>query len=169
MKRFKLLAVALLMVVGVGLAFVGPAFAADTQTEINIKEVCDANPESSICKSEIHPNEQGMTHVISLIINIMIYIAGIIAVIVIVMSGIKFASSRGDSGATKKAQATLFHAVIGLVIVVMAFAIVNFVFSMLLNTNSSSNSQPTVETQATCKAKNMGFDAGPPPKCIPVP
>jgi len=62
-------------------------------------------------------------------INLVYYIAGIVAVIVIVISGITYATSLGDSGRVTRAKNMILYAVIGLLILVAAFAITNFVMS----------------------------------------
>ncbi len=59
--------------------------------------------------------------------NTLLIIAGAVAVIVIVIGGIQYTLSAGDEKRTKTAKDTITNAVIGLVIAIMAFAIVNFV------------------------------------------
>lgn len=61
------------------------------------------------------------------IINLLIYIAGIIAVIIIVVAGLRYVTSNGDSGATSKARNEIIYAVVGLVIAIMAYVLVNFI------------------------------------------
>jgi hypothetical protein len=66
---------------------------------------------------------------ITSILNIVIGILGIVAVIVIIIGGVNYMTSSGDAGKVKKAKDTILYGVIGLVIVVLAFAIVNFVIA----------------------------------------
>lgn len=61
------------------------------------------------------------------VINILLFVVGIIAVIAIVIGGIRYTTSNGDSSQTKSAKDTILYAVVGLVVAIMAFAIVNFV------------------------------------------
>jgi hypothetical protein len=61
------------------------------------------------------------------IVNILLFILGAIAVIVIVISGIRYATSGGDSSAVKGAKDTILYAVVGLIVAILAYAIVNFV------------------------------------------
>lgn len=65
-------------------------------------------------------------------INILLYIAGIIAVIYVVVGGFRYVLSNGDSGAITKAKNTIIYALIGLAVVVMAYAIVNFVLDNIV-------------------------------------
>ena len=53
--------------------------------------------------------------------------AGIICVIVVVVAGIFYVISAGDSGKVAKAKTALNYALVGLGIIIMAFAITNFV------------------------------------------
>lgn len=61
------------------------------------------------------------------IINILIYVAGIASVIVIIIGGIMFVVSGGSPDRTKTAKDAILYAIIGLIISLAAFAIVNFV------------------------------------------
>ena len=65
------------------------------------------------------------------IINVVIGILGIICVIVIIIGGVGYMTSAGDSGKVKKAKDTILYGIIGLVVCVLAFAIVNFVIKAL--------------------------------------
>ena len=67
------------------------------------------------------------------IINAVIGVLGIVCVIVIIIGGINYMTSSGDAGKVKKAKDTILYGVIGLVICVLAFAIVNFVISNILS------------------------------------
>ena len=61
------------------------------------------------------------------IVNLMLYVLGAIAVIMIVIGGIRYATSGGDSSSIKGAKDTILYSVIGLIIAILAYAIVNFV------------------------------------------
>ncbi|MEO5499574.1 MAG: hypothetical protein ABIR46_03680, partial [Candidatus Saccharimonadales bacterium] len=66
---------------------------------------------------------------INRIINLLLFLIGAIAVIMIIIGGIRYTTSGGDSSQTKGARDTILYSVVGLVIAIMAFAIVNFVMS----------------------------------------
>ena len=55
------------------------------------------------------------------------FLAGIIAVIVIIIAGLTFINSGGDASRVTKAKNQILYAVVGLVVVISAFAITNFV------------------------------------------
>ncbi len=56
---------------------------------------------------------------------------GVIAVVVIVISGIRYMTSQGNAETVKKAKAGIMYAVIGLIIVLAAFAITELILSAL--------------------------------------
>lgn len=60
-------------------------------------------------------------------LNIVYFLAGIVAVIVIIIGGILYSTSAGDSGSVTKAKNMILYSIVGLVIVLSAFAITNFV------------------------------------------
>ena len=64
---------------------------------------------------------------LSLAINIFSLIVGIIAVIMIIIGGLKYITSAGDSNGVNSAKNTILYAVVGLIIVVLAQVIVRFV------------------------------------------
>lgn len=66
------------------------------------------------------------------IINAIIGVLGLVAVVIIIVGGIQYMTSTGDAGKVKKAKDTILYGVIGLVICVLAFAIVNFVISNII-------------------------------------
>lgn len=57
------------------------------------------------------------------------FIAGIAAVIMIIIGGIKYAAANGDSGSVQSAKNTILYAVVGLIVVIMAAAITNYVIT----------------------------------------
>lgn len=61
------------------------------------------------------------------VFNLVLMIAGAVSVITVIVGGILYALSTGDSAKTAKAKDTIIYAVIGLIIVSSAFAITNFI------------------------------------------
>jgi hypothetical protein len=64
---------------------------------------------------------------IEIVVNILLFLLGAVAVVMIVIGGIRFATANGDQSAVTSARNTILYAVIGLVVAIMAYAIVNFV------------------------------------------
>jgi uncharacterized membrane protein len=61
------------------------------------------------------------------VINVFSWIVGVIAVIMIIVGGLKYITSGGDSGNVSSAKNTILYALVGLVIVALAQFIVRFV------------------------------------------
>ena len=63
------------------------------------------------------------------IINVVLGVLGLLAVVIIIYGGFMYTTSAGDASKIKKAKDTIMYGVIGLVIALLAYAIVNFVLS----------------------------------------
>lgn len=61
------------------------------------------------------------------VINVLLFIIGVISVIMIIIGGLRYTISNGDSSQITSAKNTVLYAVIGLVVALLAYAIVNFV------------------------------------------
>lgn len=83
----------------------------------------------TICGSATGKNGSGdeLVPMIKTVINVLIFVVGIIAVIMIIVGGLRYTVSNGESAQLKAAKDTVMYSVIGLVVAIMAFAIVNFV------------------------------------------
>lgn len=68
-----------------------------------------------------------ITVVFTKVVNTILYVLGAIAVIMIVIGGIRYVTSGGDASGVTAAKNTILYAVIGLIVAILAFAIVNFV------------------------------------------
>jgi len=71
--------------------------------------------------------ESGILTTIGLIINIALSVLGVVFLVLIVYAGYLWMTAGGDESNVEKAKQTIGRAVIGLVIVVCAYAIANFV------------------------------------------
>lgn len=75
--------------------------------------------------------------IITTITNVMLFIAGALAVIMIIIGGIRYATSGGNGAAVTAAKNTILYAVVGLIIAFLAFAAVNFILGTLGGGGSS--------------------------------
>ncbi len=82
--------------------------------------------------NQVGDGEDNLVGSVTGILNAVIAVLGLVAVIVIIIGGINYMTSSGDAGKVKKAKDTILYGVVGLVICVLAFAIVNFVISNIL-------------------------------------
>ena len=59
--------------------------------------------------------------------NVLLFIIGAISVIMLIIGGIRYVVSGGDSSAVTSAKNTILYAVVGIVVAILAYALVNFV------------------------------------------
>ncbi|MBQ7802668.1 hypothetical protein IJ380_02295 [Candidatus Saccharibacteria bacterium] len=84
-------------------------------------------------KTEDMPSELiGSNGVFNGITNTILYIIGILSVIMLIFGGLKYALSAGDSKKVTDAKNTILYALIGLIISILAYAIVNFVLDVVV-------------------------------------
>ena len=73
----------------------------------------------------------GDNGLIKTVVNVLLWVVGILSVIMIIFSGLRYITSAGDASKTKSAQSTLTYSVVGLIVAIMAYAIVNMVTNRL--------------------------------------
>lgn len=119
-----------LMAVGVGMMMPASTFAANSN--------CD-NPtlENGVeCTRDDTNNTPttlfGSGGIFQTIVNIFLFIIGAIAVIMLIYGGIRYTISGGDSKHVTAAKDTILYAIVGLIVAILAYAIVNFVITGLI-------------------------------------
>ena len=80
-------------------------------------------------------NQNDLMATVNKIINIVIGVIGFAAVAMTIYGGVQYTTSAGDPGKVKKAKDTIMYGIVGLVVAILAFAIVNFVLSSLTKQN----------------------------------
>ena len=65
--------------------------------------------------------------VIKNVTNIMFFIIGAVSVIMLIYGGIRYTTSGGNTNSVTAAKNTVIYSIVGLVISILAYAIVNFV------------------------------------------
>jgi len=76
----------------------------------------------------------GTGGIVTTIINVLLFIVGILCVIMIIFGGIRYTTSTGDKTRVDAAKNTIIYAVVGLVVAIVAYALVNWVFGSLQGT-----------------------------------
>jgi hypothetical protein len=61
------------------------------------------------------------------ITNTLLLVIGVVAVIMLIVGGFRYIFSQGDESAVKGAKDTILFAIIGIVVALLSYAIVNFV------------------------------------------
>jgi heme/copper-type cytochrome/quinol oxidase subunit 2 len=76
-------------------------------------------------------DKSNLTDIIHTVINVMLFIIGILSVIMIIFGGIRYTTSTGDKTRVDAAKNTIIYSVVGLVVAIVAFALVQWVFGAL--------------------------------------
>lgn len=63
------------------------------------------------------------------ITDVMLFITGAVSVIMLIIGGIRYVVSNGDAGAVTSAKNTILYAIIGIIVTILAYAVVNFVIA----------------------------------------
>lgn len=88
--------------------------------------------------AEDHAGSNNLMGTINTIISVVLGVLGILAVAYIIYGGFMFTTAAGDAAKTKKARETIMYGVIGLVVALLAFAIVNFVLTSVFSGSAAS-------------------------------
>lgn len=123
MKKIKYLILTLGFIVSFGL-FLIPAHAGAAPYD-PLKDSCTgAAANSVLCKSR---TTNKLPNYVKIIVNTLLFILAAVSVIVIIIAGITYTTSGGDATLVTKAKNTLLYAVVGLIVAIMAYAIVNYI------------------------------------------
>lgn len=128
MKKFVKLILPVLLIGVMAVATVANASALTLQEGAQAAQ-CDG------CPSDLF----GDTGVFKQVTNTILYIVGIIAVIMLIIGGIRYVISGGDAKKVTDAKNTVLYAIIGLIIAFLAFAIVNFVITALPSSEQTTS------------------------------
>lgn len=100
-------------------------------------QVSAATPKQEVCKgvnftsgstgTECPDASADVSNIVKTVIDVLSWIVGIISVIMVIVGGLKYILSSGDSNNVNSAKNTILYAIIGLVIVLLAQVIVRFV------------------------------------------
>lgn len=74
----------------------------------------------------------GKDGLFSTITNAALFLIGAVSVIMLIYGGIRYTISGGDSAAVTAAKNTILYAIVGIVVAILAYAIVNWVIGTLV-------------------------------------
>ncbi|MES2876059.1 MAG: pilin [Patescibacteria group bacterium] len=77
----------------------------------------------------------GTTGIFRTITNVLLFLIGAVSVIMLIIGGIRYTVSGGDSTAVTGAKNTILYAIVGIVVALLAFAVVNFVLGSFSTDN----------------------------------
>ncbi len=81
----------------------------------------------------------GNSGVFSEISSVLLFIVGAIAVIMIVIGGLRYVISGGDASQVQAAKNTILYSLVGIIIAILAYAAVNFVINSFVPSGTSSD------------------------------
>ncbi len=90
---------------------------------------CALNSSSAACQDLSKPD--GLSNTLKNATNTVLFIAGALAVIMIIYGAIRFMTAHGNEKQVESARLIVTYSVIGLIIAILAYALVNFVLSNL--------------------------------------
>ena len=116
---------AVVLSLGVFTPVVSPAGALSAREGANAAQGTDQEGTAAcLFGNEAGCNGDGIFKTIT---NVLLFIIGAVAVIMLIIGGIRYTVSGGDSGSVTSAKNTILYAVVGLIVAILAFAIINFV------------------------------------------
>lgn len=104
-----------------------PAFAASAEQSICSGANTGGSALSCGGGNGLPNSARPLTGKVRSITETLLIVAGAVAVVVIIIGGIRYIISQGDAAGVKAAKDTILYAVIGLVVTIMAYSIVHFV------------------------------------------
>ena len=128
-RKFLVIATSLTIVVVGGLALAPMVYAAPSDAATQACAGVTAAAGGS-CTSDSSGSD--INKLVNTIINLLSWIIGVLAVIILIFGGFKFVISAGDSGRITSARSTIIYALVGLVVVALAQTIVKFVIGQFV-------------------------------------
>lgn len=117
-----------LLLAGIGIMVLGVASLAHATDVVS----CDGLPADQ-CKlvSENKLDYTSKSNIVWNVVQFLFIALGGVSVIMIIVGGIQYTTSQGDSGAVQKAKNTIMYAVIGLVVALIATTVVTFIINKI--------------------------------------
>jgi hypothetical protein len=138
MLKIKLLLLAIVATMVMGISSPAPARAFDFFPN-NVCHAADTTTKdtngSPVCQQATSQKQSNNNPVISTIqtaSSIMAFLAGVLAVIMIIVSGFTFVTSGGSSEATASARKRIVNSIIGIVIVGLAWLIIRVITDRII-------------------------------------
>ncbi|MEX0668674.1 MAG: hypothetical protein WD061_02995 [Candidatus Saccharimonadales bacterium] len=122
-KNIKAASLVLVLLIAItGVVYLGAdPVAADTDI------VCQGLPDD--LKAECQAGQAGVGDFITAVINVLLYIVGIAAVVMLIIAGLMYTVSGGDSDRIKTAKNMIIYSIVGIVVAFAGQAIIRFVLS----------------------------------------
>jgi hypothetical protein len=148
--KMKSIKIMLAGILAVPLMSIGAGLFITTNTFAQTSTTCDdttltINNGANCSKGTNTPqNLFGEGGIFQTIVNIFLYIIGAVAVLMLVYGGIRYTISGGDAKNVTAAKDTILYGVVGIVVAILAYAIVNFVIGELAPGTSTSSTNSSI-------------------------
>jgi hypothetical protein len=86
----------------------------------------------------------GIQDAMKAVLNVLSFVAGFISIVSLIIAGLKYITSQGESAAITAARSSIIYAVIGLLVVVSSQVIVRFVLTETNDVLTSYNERTSV-------------------------
>jgi uncharacterized membrane protein len=129
LQKFSLVAAVLVSLLAVNFSQVAYADCSDPNLSTTEAIRCGSFSAAGTTVCDSSQGTKKVNDTITEGINLLSVIAGVVAVVMIIMAGFRYITSNGDSAKVGSAKNTLLYAIIGLVIVALSQMIVKFVLN----------------------------------------
>ena len=100
---------------------------------VNVVRATDMTLSSGVSSSQGDDVPQDLAgDVFKNVVNILLFIIGAVSVIMLIYGGIRYTTSGGNANSVTAAKNTIMYSIIGLVVAILAFAVVNFVVKQMM-------------------------------------
>ena len=102
---------------------------------VNVVRATDMSLSGGVSNSQGEgvPGElTGSDGVFEIVVNVLLFIIGAVSVIMLIYGGIRYTTSGGNANSVTAAKNTIMYSIVGLIIAILAFAVVNFVVKQMM-------------------------------------
>ena len=101
---------------------------------VNVVRATDMTLSGGVSSSQGDDVPQDLANdVFKNIVNILLLIIGAVSVIMLIYGGIRYTTSGGNANSVTAAKNTIMYSIIGLVVAILAFAVVQFVVNQVMD------------------------------------
>ena len=112
------------IVLAIVFVFIATLFVSEDSSALSIFDGVNA------ARGNGQPSELfGIGGVVSTVTNVLLFIVGALSVVMLIIGGLRYVISGGNSTAVTAAKNTILYAIVGLVIAFVAFAAINFIIT----------------------------------------
>jgi hypothetical protein len=106
--------------------------AQETQVTTGLCAGVNLSTNDTDCTTDDVAAREKIDDVIGTIINVLSLVVGVVSVIMIIIGGLKYITSGGDSSSVSSAKNTILYAIVGLIVVALSQFIVQFVLGTVV-------------------------------------